>query len=239
MASQPTLCATCGEEVRWGGRAGVVGWLHREDVDHAVILGQPFTGELREKAEAHRHVIRYREGKDGKQVAYTTAGVDALKISDPERRRAALEALPPTAPEHLEPGESIIEPIEVHRINLDRRKMSFPKGAFGPTGGVPGGARSLMNLAEKHGWEVSRLTYSRGPYMSWKGESLGVSDYVVLHVRRPGIDGPALLGVASWRDGKADCCYLATKESTRSLAVTELKDTIKEAPCGTGTEADD
>ena len=52
--SDPVICATCGEEVRFGTRAtGPKHWhdakrcLHRDHDDHVAILGQPVTEEQR------------------------------------------------------------------------------------------------------------------------------------------------------------------------------------------------
>ena len=42
----PQTCSRCGEEVRYGVRADVKGWLHREEKDHLPLLGELWTPDL-------------------------------------------------------------------------------------------------------------------------------------------------------------------------------------------------
>lgn len=50
--TRPQTCRRCGEEVRYGYRGGVRGWLHRTDVDHAPLFGTGWTPELQAKIDA-------------------------------------------------------------------------------------------------------------------------------------------------------------------------------------------
>lgn len=49
---RPQTCSRCGEEVRYGTREGVTGWLHRGEVDHLPIFGQIFTPEMAAEASS-------------------------------------------------------------------------------------------------------------------------------------------------------------------------------------------
>lgn len=48
----PQTCSRCGEEVRYGKRDGITGWLHREDVDHLPLFGALWTAEDQARVEA-------------------------------------------------------------------------------------------------------------------------------------------------------------------------------------------
>lgn len=192
-------CARCGQEVRHGIRNGITAWLHREDVDHIAILGQPVTPEmLAEIDRQNREVIRtYEDGTE-----YTTAEHDILKDKDVDRRRARMAELrgEPLQTEHF------IPPIEVpcHPVDPD----SFPARS---------GIRQVISLVAKtEGWELRRLTHARGPYIGANGECLSVSDTIVLGASRParcwagGFDVGTRIAVASWRDGKFDHAFIGT-----------------------------
>lgn len=95
----------------------------------------------------------------------------------------------------------IIEPlptpeVECHPVEVD----SFP-----PRSGI----RQICSLVIKQGWELRRLTHSRGGYLGAKGQVLSVSDSVVLGARGPArIDGGVPIAVASWRDGSFDFAHV-------------------------------
>lgn len=215
--SRPTICATCGEEVRFGTRATgprhwheAKRWLHREEVDHVAVLGQPVTPEqwaeiqhrLEERAAEHR-----------------TKRSTAEEYDDPDD----------------DEGSDVIEPIELRRINLPQKGrllVGTPDGEV-IVAQVPGGARTIINLAAKIGWSVTRLTFARGPYIGAKGTSLGVSDSVVLHVQGVQVDGSVLMGVACWRDGKSDGAYrIKDRTLIDHPGAKALIAWMKENPCG-------
>jgi hypothetical protein len=73
---------------------------------------------------------------------------------------------------------------------------------------VPGGARTIWNLAEKNGWTVVSATRSRGPRVHASlGTLLSVSDFFLLKLR---LDSEDRAAVASWCDGKFDFAYNVT-----------------------------
>lgn len=75
---------------------------------------------------------------------------------------------------------------------------------------VPTGCRSIAKLAAKHGLTVQRLTYSRGPWLGSKGNTLSISDAVVLAVASPQrFDGCAVYALGLWRDGAFEFGYIA------------------------------
>lgn len=128
------------------------------------------------------------------------------------------------------PGDPIV-PEEVEEVEA-LPPVEVPCHPVPPKDGlIPGGARTILNLLPKHGWELRRLTHSRGPYVGSK-KVLGISDSIVLGAVGPrGLDGVARVAVASWRDGKYDFGYIGTAEEgklvTEKANATELKDWIK------------
>lgn len=226
------ICSRCGEEVRWGWRPGTTSpappagfWMHRDpSVDHMPIFGQRVTAEDFEEIEQQRHLTRYTEDDE----PYTTAEYDFRRMS--KRKRDQLEA---DAPDDDEEGHDDIEPVEVRTINLPNKGRVFIGCSDGTVAvaQVPGGVRTILNLAAKIGWEVERLTYARGPYLGANGKSLGVSDSVVLLVRGPIVDGTPLLGVASWRDAKSDWAWRVHNKTTTSVGAKALIAWMKENPC--------
>ena len=196
-------CSRCGEEVRYGVRGGLTGWLHREDVDHAPVFGHIASAE--EKAGWAAEMLVTRERLPSKAAGhcpthqdltplevYTTAENDILKDKDVARRRQRLIELHGRDPDYVAP---IPEP-EVRRQTVEVE--SFP-----PRSGI----RQMVNLVLKTpGWELRRLTHARGPYMGSKGEVLSISDSIVMSARTKVDDGYALV-VCSWRDGAFDTGY--------------------------------
>lgn len=223
MASEH--CSTCGEEVRYGVRGNSPPrWLHREEKDHKPTFGRLFTEADKAEVERQIHLTRYLE--DG--TPYTTAEFDRKRMS--KKKRDALDA-EEADPE--EEGHDELEPIEVHRTDMPHKGVLSVETPTGPREvPVPGGVRTIINLAEKIGWEVTRLTYARGPYLGASGKSLGVSDSVVLHVRGVTLDGRQLHGVGSWRDGKSDTAYQIENKTITKTGANDLKAWMKENPSG-------
>lgn len=69
-------CSRCGEEVRYGVRDGVKGWLHRDPgVDHAAAFGVLWTPELQVRLDAAQAEMASR-GKADKKKADSEAEED-------------------------------------------------------------------------------------------------------------------------------------------------------------------
>lgn len=245
MAAVET-CSVCGAEVRWGHRDGLDGqgvrlaYWHRELVDHEPIFGRRMTAEdvaevARQKALPRTRVVsRKVKGSTEKVDVEETYTVDqlereALLKTAKGRERVAIEE----GDDDEEP-ESPLEPIEVYAFDIPLKgDFRAPRVDGGwQNGKVPGGCRTVLNLADKQGWTVVRLTYSRGPYLGSKGGSLGVSDFVRLILRGPVLDEGPLFGVASWRDGKSDWTWIHANGHTDNATVTQLKNLMKEVPSG-------
>lgn len=216
-------CSVCDQEVRWGWRDGREAYWHREAADHEPVFGRIFTAEDKARVDAELDRVRTRVNDKGEVQEYTARTLSKTKKARDE------------AEEDDDTGSDVLEPIEVHCTDMPH------KGVFeigGREVAVPGGVRTVLNLAAKQDWDVERLTYSRGPYLGANGKSLGVSDCVVLRLRGPVVDGAQLRGVASWRDGKADWAWrLDGRTTTRLENMTALKNLIKEAPCLTQAPA--
>jgi hypothetical protein len=70
---------------------------------------------------------------------------------------------------------------------------------------LPGGAKQIWNLAEKHGWTIVSATRSRGPRVhASHGTLLSISDFFLLKIR---LDSEDRAAVASWTDGKFEFAY--------------------------------
>lgn len=76
---------------------------------------------------------------------------------------------------------------------------------FAPRSGI----RQIYTLATKTpGWEVRRLTASRGPYVGARGQVLSIDDCVVMGMLgQTTLDGETQVAVASWRSGSFDFAY--------------------------------
>jgi hypothetical protein len=222
---KPEICTSdgCGQEVRHGWRDGKKGWWHREAVDHQPIFGRRFTDADKAKVELELDVVRTRQRttKDGEVVTeeYTARG-ERLRAMNKAKREKLLE-------EGLDEEEiaalhqiCIPEP-EVRKTTIERSDERCPQGA-----------RNLMNAAAKAGWEVRRLTYSRGPWLGAKGNVLSISDLVACGV----VDSDKRYGVACWRDGKVVSAWYGEREADRVpmalTTITVLKNKMKEAPRG-------
>lgn len=172
-------------------------WLHREEVDHEVLHGQPVTDDHRAEWERQLDLPRTRPvyDKDGSVVGeetYTTRELDRKRMSKAKRDQLDAE-------EDVEP-EPIPEP-EVRRRPIDPAE-------FAPRSGI----RQVVNLVAKtKGWTMYRLDYARGPYIGAAGTVLSISDSVVLGAREePALDGSVRFAVASWRDGDFDSAWIGT-----------------------------
>lgn len=206
-------CSRCGQEVRYGTRHGVTGWLHREDVDHIAILGQIFTPEMAAEVERQRNVV-VRHFDDG--TSYTTAEYDIEKDRVVDRRRARLAELRGEALQ----TEHEIPPVEIPCHPLEVEDLP-PRS----------GMRQVANLLLKtDGWELRRLTHARGPYIGQSGECLSISDTIVIGGRCK-VDDGTRIAVASWRDGKFDHAFIGTIRGgtldPRLVDATTMKDWIK------------
>lgn len=94
------------------------------------------------------------------------------------------------------------------------------------------GIRTTVSAVLKNGWELRRLTHTRGPYVGAKGDVLSISDVVVMGARQPpGLDGESRVAVGSWRDGKFDFGYIGTLRdgqlSPVKVDATTMKNWIK------------
>lgn len=227
-------CSRCGQEVRRGYRDGRLAWWHREAVDHEPVFGNASYDKA--EVERQRHLPRERYVKVNPEgfpllfeiETYTAAEVELKAMSKAARDRAAEED------EDAEP-EHPLEPIEVRCTPLNLKGETVVTDVDGRerVTVTPGGARTLINLATKLGWDVVRLTYARGPYIGAKGGSLGVSDSVVLVVRGPVLDGSNVYGVASWRDGKSQWAWRVVDRKIDAVGARALSAWMKEVPpCG-------
>lgn len=222
-------CGLCGEEVRYGARDGEWGWLHRGPVDHRTELGTVFTAEMRAEVERQMDLPRTRTVNRSKMVNgdkitwteeenYTTRGLDLARHRKSKKFRE-MEALDGDDDDEVE--VTVFPPVEIpgHTVEPD---------SFAPRSGI----RQVINLLPKHGWELRRLTRSRGPYAGSRGEVLSISDSIVLGASKPvELDGSRHIAVASWRDGKFDFAYVGVVRSgalsPRRVNATEMKDWIK------------
>jgi hypothetical protein len=67
--TRPQTCSRCGQEVRYGVRGGIKGWLHRDpDVDHMPLFGGPlWSPELQARLEASLAEMAARGKADKKK----------------------------------------------------------------------------------------------------------------------------------------------------------------------------
>ena len=172
-----SVCSACGEEIRFGVREGQQGWWHRLVVDHAPIHGHTLTRADQERWEAELDVVRYQD--DGTE--YTTRGWMLAKMN-----KAAREAAE-------EKGEIEVHPIPPPEIRSTPIDVGDPR--------LPGGAKSILNLARKNGW-TAWATYARGPRVHGTTQALiEMSDNVLVRAR---LDDGSKVAVASWwtKNGK-------------------------------------
>lgn len=210
-------CAKCGQEVRWGRRHDRLAYWHREDVDHFAAFGkllQP--GEWEAISSAHHSRGDYdREGNESEAAQTEIPPVEVGCTPLPLAGKRAM---------YVEDGMEIRE----ERIEIAGRRVV-----------IPGGARALVNAVQKaDGWEVRRFTYARGPFISAKSQSLGISDSFVVGFVSPVLDGGRWSGVASWRtpdEGDPQVLFgwrIALDRTVDAIGVAALKTWIKETEHG-------
>lgn len=215
-------CSRCGEEIRFGIREPISTprWLHREEVDHTVLHGQPYTLEMQAETERQRHLPRFREGKDGEIIQYTTAEWEEARYT--KAKRAELAA----ARADEDDEDEVVEPLPEPEV----RARPIDISEFAPRSGI----RQIYNLIEKtQGWQIVNLHYARGPRMGAKGQCLGISDSVVLRAKQDkALDGTMRVAVASWIDGAFNIAWIGTVDKNNvlypiSANSNEMKDWIR------------
>ena len=123
----------------------------------------------------------------------------------------------PWIPEPAEPEEehhaNVIPDPELRAIRLkhQRQFIGLPTGEV-ILAEVPQGARTIINLARKHGWEVQEPSFARGSIMhASQDRVVRVSDLLLVRARLTTLDSPTRIAVASWRDGKFDYAYIGRR----------------------------
>ena len=127
------------------------------------------------------------------------------------------------APEPEWLGDEIPEPeIACHTIEVSDLR---------PRSGILGMANLILgrNKDKVQGWELRRLTHTRGPYVGARGQVLSIDDFIVL-----GAAGPEnRVAVAAWRNYDYDFGYAGVidaaskKIRTTPANSTELRSWIK------------
>lgn len=222
MRSQ--ICSTCGQEVRFGVREGWGPmWLHKNNTDHPATLGYLMSGEDWEEIERQLDLPRERQVPMDPPFPllfrieeYTTREYDLARYRKSKKFRLA---------EEQDSDEEFVfvelPPVEVPQSDVD--PASLPPRS---------GLKQVCNLVLKaSGWELVRLTHSRGPYIGASGEVLSISDRHVMSARNR-LDDRVLVAVGSWRDGKFDSAYTGTIRDgrlvTEKVDATTLKGWIKQ-----------
>lgn len=123
----PLTCFTCKQEVRWGWRHGRKAWWHREDVDHAVILGEGSTPELHAQlAEADKaRAAAKAKGKkkdaedDVEEMTWPT------ELPEPEVRCTPVERNDPRVPGG---AKTILNLLE--KEDWELRRLTYARGPY-------------------------------------------------------------------------------------------------------------
>lgn len=201
-------CSVCSQEVRFGRREGGPAiWLHKNDTDHAAILGYIQTDE--DRAEIERQLDLPRQRDDG--TTYTTREYDLERYRKSKKFREAEEQ-----------DDETPEPVEIPAPEVARHDVTA--GDFPPRSGI----RQIINLVARQGWELRRLTHARGPWVGAAGEVLSISDSVVLGARSPAaLDGSVRVAVASWRDGAFFSGYTGTLKDGHMITESTDSKTMK------------
>lgn len=127
-------CSRCGQEVRFGTRGSDPKWpgprwLHRDEVDHVPVLGQPMGAERWEQAMAM--VAQRVAGKNAEEDTDEEADTEWGLIPEPEMRST------PVAPDEFPPRSGIrqihalvekSEGWEVRRFTASRGPYVGAKG---------------------------------------------------------------------------------------------------------------
>lgn len=236
--SRPQTCSRCGEEVRYGTRGGVTGYLHREDKDHLPGFGRLWTAEDSARHEVELDRLRVRPVGEVDEEA----GLQKVEFYTTRRVGLKGDAAKAYDAQHA-PEDAALPPVEVWGHTVTPDDPLVPQGArllaelvSGVTRMTPKGksSKSPKHPAMAPGWELRRLTRARGPYIGSSGEALSVSDTIVLGARGPEVDGEYRIAVASWRDGSFDFAWTGVVRG--SAVVTEqansnaLKAWIKDTP---------
>ena len=212
--TRPQTCSRCGEEVRYGQRGGVTGWLHREDKDHLPGFGRLWTPQDSERPFFELDRLRVRPVGEADEEA----GVQQIEFYT--TRRVGLKGEAAKAYDALRaPEAKALPPVEVWGHTVTPDDPLVPQGArllaelvTGVTRLMPNGknSKSPKYPPAAPGWELRRLTHARGPYVGSSGECLSISDTIVLGARGPEVDGKpnkARIVAASWRDNAFDFAY--------------------------------
>lgn len=215
-------CSKCGEEVRWGRRHDQLAYWHREDKDHFPLFGKLLQPGEWEQIAA-RHHSRGGHDRDGNEVETAPAELEPVEV--------------PCTPLPLAGKRSVHQVVDDLGETLEVREERVE--IAGRTVVIPGGARALVNQVQKaDGWELRRFTYARGPFVSAKSQSLGVSDSFVVGFAAPVVDGRRWYGVASWRTpdgGDPQVLFgwrITPARTVDPIGVAALKTWIKEFPDG-------
>lgn len=129
------------------------------------------------------------------------------------------------------PGQPMIAPQAVEETPLPEVEVpqhNVTAEDFPPRSGI----RQVINLVRKQGWDLRRLTQSRGPYIGAKGDVLSISEVTVLAAVGPArLDGGVPVAVGSWRDGSFDFAYIGEivkgNLSPTKVDATTMKNWIK------------
>lgn len=202
--TRPQTCAKCGQEVRYGKREGITGWLHREETDHLPLFGGPLhTPERQAVIEASLAEMAARAKPDKKKDAPEPEEEPEVwdEIPEPERR-----AYPITVAD-LPPRSGM---LQIANLILGKNKDKVKD------------------------WELVNITRSKGPYVGARGQVLSISESTLIRARGPMVDNGRRVAVASWRDGEFDFAYtgilkdrVVTTQPANSMG---LKAWIKDSP---------
>jgi hypothetical protein len=204
--TRPQTCSRCGQEVRYGRRDDVTGWLHRDpDADHMPLFGGPlWTPELQEKIESSLAEMAARGKSDKKKDAPEPEDEPDVWAEVPEPYVTAK----PVTPDDFTANSGI---RQIYNLATGQNKK-----------------------AKVTGWEVVSLTLAIGPYVGARGQVLSISDSVKMVLGGPEVDNGRRVAVASWRDGAFDFAYIGILKgrtvTTQPANSNALKAWIKEIP---------
>lgn len=176
----PQTCSRCGEEVRYGKREGITGWLHREGVDHLPLFGALWTAEDQSRVEASLSEMAAR-GKVDKAKAEAEAAEQEKETWDevPEPFVTAQ----PVGPEDFPPRSGI---RQIHRLatKTDGWEVANFTLAIGPYVGASGQVLSISDSVKMvlRGPEVDNGR--RVAVASWRD---GAFDFAYTGILRDGI----------------------------------------------------
>lgn len=148
--SRPQTCSKCGEEVRYGVRGGVRGWLHRDEKDHLALFGTLWTPEDQARVEASLAEMASRGKADKKTETLPSDddddGSDVWDtIPEPEVRCT------PVPIEDLRPRSGILQMVNLI-VKTDGWDLKAITRARGPWVGARG---QVLSISDHH--KVSAL----------------------------------------------------------------------------------